>query len=219
MQQHGILDVGESRKVGVMGIKFVGSMLAVTGRNRINNEAIREIMEVHGVHEIVKEARLRCSMYSRSSMYPTNIQYLNNSPNSDVSGQTTVSHNIWSSQVSLGSEDAYTSTGAKTVSSTLPGFNQRYSSGGGGGGSGAATLQGFTSPHRSSPYSPTPAPAHASTLSGYSEAGNGAALWGSYDPSLQQYGVVTSANSSGTRGRTTSVASLSAAASLSASEY
>nr|CAD7577826.1 unnamed protein product [Timema californicum] len=105
---------------------------------------------------------------------------------------------------------------AKTVSSTLPGFNQRYSSGGGGGGSGAATLQGFTSPHRSSPYSPTPAPAHASTLSGYSEAGNGAALWGSYDPSLQQYGVVTSANSSGTRGRTTSVASLSAAASLSA---
>nr|CAD7444316.1 unnamed protein product [Timema bartmani] len=159
---------------------------------------------------------LNNSMYSRSSMYPTNIQYLNNSPNSDVSGQTTASHNIWSSQVSLGSEDAYTSTGAKTVSSTLPGFSQRYSSGGGGGGSGVATLQGFTSPHRSSPYSPTPAPAHASTLSGYSEAGNGAALWGNYDPSLQQYGVVTSANSSGTRGRTTSVASLSAAASLSA---
>ncbi|KAJ9582537.1 hypothetical protein L9F63_003095, partial [Diploptera punctata] len=101
---------------------------------------------------------------------------------------------------------------------TLPNFNQRF------GTASAVTshggvLPGFTS-HRGSPYSPAPAPAHTPSISyspsAESSVGN-PALWGSYDTSaaLQQYSVVSSGNSSVSRGRSAS-SSMSAAASLSA---
>ena len=78
--------------------------------------------------------------------------------------------------------------------------------------------------HRASSYSPTPAPAHTPSL-GYlsnnpsaDSSTSSTALWGNYDTgaALQQYGVVASGNSAGSRGRTPS---MSAAASLTASEY
>lgn len=78
--------------------------------------------------------------------------------------------------------------------------------------------------HRASSYSPTPAPAHTPSL-GYlsnspsaDSSTSSTALWGNYDTgaALQQYGVVASGNSAASRGRTPS---MSAAASLTASEY
>jgi len=89
------------------------------------------------------------------------------------------------------------------------------------------SLSGYTSSsmsHRASSYSPTPAPAHTPSL-GYlsnspsaDSSTSSTALWGNYDTgaALQQYGVVASGNSAGSRGRTPS---MSAAASLTASEY
>jgi hypothetical protein len=77
--------------------------------------------------------------------------------------------------------------------------------------------------HRASSYSPTPAPARTPSL-GYlsnspsaDSSTSSTALWGNYDTGAAlQYGVVASGNSAGSRGRTPS---MSAAASLTASEY
>jgi len=129
--------------------------------------------------------------------------------------------------VSLGSTDSYTSS-PKSAPTALPAFSQRFSTASGGvAAHGTVTLPGFTSSamsHRASPYSPAPAPAHTPSLSYLSNSpsadspANNTALWGNYDtsPALPQYGVVTSANSAAARGRTPS---MSAAASLTASEY
>ncbi|XP_021924257.1 transcription factor GATA-4-like isoform X2 [Zootermopsis nevadensis] len=75
--------------------------------------------------------------------------------------------------------------------------------------------------HRASPYSPAPTPAHTPSLSYLSTSptadtsASNTTLWGNYDTgtTLQQYGVVASANSAASRGRTQS---MSAAASLTA---
>ena len=119
------------------------------------------------------------------------------------------------------SADDY-ATSPKSSTSALPNFN-RFGTPGGVTSHGGVSLPGFTS-HRGSPYSPAPAPAHTPSLSyspsGESPVGN-PPLWGTYDAgALQQYSVVTSGNSAVSRGRTpSSVASMSAAASLSASKY
>lgn len=128
--------------------------------------------------------------------------------------------------VSLGSTDDYTPS-PKSTPAALPAFSQRFSSASGGvTGHGTVSLSGFTSSmsHRASSYSPTPAPAHTPSL-GYlsnspsaESSASSTALWGNYDTgvALQQYGVVASGNSAASRGRTPS---MSAAASLTASEY
>ena len=128
--------------------------------------------------------------------------------------------------MSLGSTDDYTPS-PKSTPAALPAFSQRFSSASGGvTGHGTVSLSGFTSSmsHRASSYSPTPAPAHTPSL-GYlsnspsaESSASSTALWGNYDTgvALQQYGVVASGNSAASRGRTPS---MSAAASLTASEY
>ncbi|KAJ4429139.1 hypothetical protein ANN_26140 [Periplaneta americana] len=126
-------------------------------------------------------------------------------------------------QVSLGSTEDYTSS-PKSTPSALPAFSQRFSSASG------VSLAGFTGSamsHRASPYSPAPAPptAHTPSLSylGNSPSadspGGNATIWSNYDTgaALQQYGVVTASGNSASRARTGP--SISAAASLSASEY
>lgn len=129
--------------------------------------------------------------------------------------------------MSLGSPDDYASS-PKSTPTALPAFSQRFSSASGGVSShGAVSLPGFTNSamsHRVSPYSPAPTPAHTPSLSYLSNSpsadssASNTALWGDYDSgvALQQYGVVASANSAASRGRTPS---MSASASLTASKY
>jgi hypothetical protein len=125
--------------------------------------------------------------------------------------------------VSLGSTEDYTSS-PKPTATALPAFSQRFTSASTGvTAHGTVSLPGFTSSgmaHRSSPYSPAPAPAHTPSLNYLSNsptAGN-PAIWGNYDigGALQHYEAVTSGNPAASRGRTPSI---SAAASLTASKY
>nr|CAD7432858.1 unnamed protein product [Timema monikensis] len=57
-QKHEHMSVRETRTVEDMGMKFVRSMLAVTGRNQIRNEVIRERVRLHEIVEIWGEEQI-----------------------------------------------------------------------------------------------------------------------------------------------------------------